>query len=126
MRGKSSHHLLGGVHLTENAYPPFGIAKFLACIECGSMVKATVHQLRDCFVGEVAQGMTDEELMRKLTAILDHSVHFNGRVFPLEDVKAEVGQAHHVPWLLKCYPDMYPTWFGKLDGRLMGKPGRGG
>ena len=126
MRETSKHHLLGGVHLTENAYPPFGIAKVVACTECGEVGNITIHRLRDSFVGKVAQSMTEDELMHKLTAILDRSVYHKDRVVELESVKVGLGQAYYVPWYLKCYPDKYPTWFGKHDGRVKGKPVRVG
>ena len=121
MRGKSSHHLLGGAHLTENAYPPFSIAKVIACTECGEQSKVTFKQLSDCFVSDAGQSLTDEELVEKLVVILDRSVYVGGRVVDLESAKAEMGQAYHVPWFMECYPDKYPTWFGKLDRRVLGK-----
>ena len=125
MRGTSKHHLLGGVHLTDNAYPPFGIAKVIACTECGEVGKVAINQLHDCFVGESAQGLTDEELMYKINVILDRSVYFKDRIFDLKSIQPGMGEAYYVPWFIGCYPDKYPTWVGKLDSRVLtGQKGR--
>ena len=35
MRGTSGNYLLGGVHMTDNPYPPFLLAKIITCTECG-------------------------------------------------------------------------------------------
>jgi len=39
MRGRSGRYLLGGIHMTDNAYSPFLLAKTIACTECGEVNK---------------------------------------------------------------------------------------
>lgn len=124
MRGKSGHYLLGGIHMTDSLYPPFSIAKVIACTECGEQSKITVRQLYDCFVGDACRGMGNEERLRKLTTILDRSVVFAGRVMDLDAVKRDIGEAYYVPWYVKCHPDRFPTWFDELDWRNVGAAGR--
>ncbi len=45
MRGKSSHFLLGGIHMTDNGYLPFFLAKRIACSECGDHVIGILREL---------------------------------------------------------------------------------
>lgn len=120
MRGTSGHYLLGGIHMTDSLYPPFSIAKFIACTECGEQSTITVRKLYDCFVGDACRGMNNKERLRKLTSILDRSAVFAGRVMDLDAVKRDIGEAYYVPWYVECHPDRFPTWFGELDWRDVG------
>lgn len=123
MRGKSGHFLLGGVHMTDNAYPPFLLAKIIACTECGEASKETLRKLGDCFSGEACKGLDNDQLIRNVMQILDRSVHFAGRISDVETAKRHLGEAYYLPWYTECYPDKFPGWFGKIDDRLFEEGG---
>lgn len=118
MRGKSGKFLLGGVHMTDNPYPPFLLAKTITCTECGENIKELLTKLRDCFVGEACQGLDDEERMRKLMQMLDRTSPYESRMMKIDASRIELGDAYYAPWFLVCHPDRFPGWFGHVDERM--------
>lgn len=121
MRGTSGHYLLGGVHMTDNPYPPFTLIKMITCTECGDDSQQLFRKLRDCFEGSACTGLDDEAVIKKLMRMLDRSPQDNNprlvNVGPT--TQGNLGEAYYVPWYVKCHPERYPGWYGKVDGRLM-------
>jgi hypothetical protein len=119
MRGTSGKYLVLGVHMTDNPYPPFLLAKTIACIECGEAGHQLFKELGGYFVGDACRGLVDEELIRKLMQILDRSLPHQARMMEINAAKAQLGDAYYIPWYLDCHPDRFPGWFGKVDALLL-------
>ena len=121
MRGTSGHYLLGGVHMTDNPYPPFLLAKSIACTECGEEGSKLFQAMHDCFVGSACEGLDDKGVIQKLMQMLDRSVHQSERMAGVRDGAIHMlGEAYYVPWYIECYPRRFPGWFGGVDARLLG------
>lgn len=122
MRGRSSHYLLGGIHLTDNPYLPFLLLKTIACTECGDESQRLIRKLSDCFQGTACHGLDNETIIERLMQMVNRSFQHTGpRIMDVADSAThdKLGGAFFVPWYIQCYPDRYPGWFGKVDGRLM-------
>lgn len=119
MRGTSSKYLLGGVHMTDNPYPPFLLAKTIACTECGEANHRLFRGLRECFAGEACSELDDEELMQKLLQMLDRSKPFHSRMKDIGAANSELGDAYYIPRYMQCYPNAFPGWIGGIDQRLL-------
>lgn len=118
MRGTSGHYLLGGIHMTDNSYLPFLLAKTISCTECGEEGKQILTALHDCFIEGACRGLNYEELMAKLLQIMDRSYHHIDRIVDVSKAKKRLGDAYYVPWYIECYPGRFPAWFGEMDERL--------
>lgn len=119
MRGTSGHYLLGGIHMTDNPYLPFLLAKTMACTECGEDGTRLMTTLRDCFADGACREPGDEQFAAKLLQIVDRSSHHADRIVDIRSAKRRLGDAYYVPWYIICHPDRFPAWFGETDGRLI-------
>jgi hypothetical protein len=114
MRGTSGKFLLGGIHMTDNGYLPFIMAKFIACTECGDSAAQLITELASYF----QEGQATMEVLSKLGKALDRSQPLQSRFQKVPEIREALGAAYHLPWFLQCNPERYPSWYGKQDNRL--------
>ena len=114
MRGTSEKFLLGGIHMTDNGYLPFIMAKLIACTECGDSAAQLLTELATHFQGSQATIST----IPKLDGVLDRSSPHSSRLTKVAEIREALGAAYYLPWFLQCNPEIYPFWYGKQDNRL--------
>ena len=114
MRGKSGKFLLGGIHMTDNGYLPFILAKLIACSECGDSTAQLIEELAPYFDGR----QVTRDALTELDNALDRSVSCRSRFEKIDDIKDVLGEAYYLPWFLECNPQRYPSWYGHVDNRL--------
>ena len=114
MRGKSEKFLLGGIHMTDNGYLPYIMAKLIACTECGDGAAQLITELASYF----QEGQVTTETLLKLAKALDRSQPLRSRFQKVPEIREALGAAYYLPWFLQCNPERYSSWFGKMDERL--------
>ena len=75
MRGTSEKFLLGGIHMTDNGYLPFIMAKLIACTECGGSAAQLITELASYF----QEWQATMETLSKLGKALDRSQPLRSR-----------------------------------------------
>lgn len=115
-RGQSGHYLLGGVHMTDHPYVPFGLAKAIACTECSDKIKNLFRMFKDS-----KEMMKNKEnfAMRTVEA-LDIAGQFSkDRFLEVPNERDTLGSAYYVPWFVQCNPNRYAGWHGQIDQRSL-------
>lgn len=112
-RGYSDHYLLGGIHMTDNAYLPFILAKLIACTECGNELERLLQQL----AGYFRKDDRSTDSMVALGEQFDSSTPSDSRFQKVVNVRADLGAAYYVPWFMQCNVHRYASWYGELDSR---------
>lgn len=115
MRGTSGHYLLGGIHMTDNGYLPFILAKLIACSECGN----SGSELLRTFAAHFQRGNVSGETSQEISETLDRSLLYRHRFRKVTDIKGRLGAAYYLPWFLQCNVERYASWYGGVDSRLL-------
>ena len=114
MRGTSGKFLLGGIHMTDNGYLPFRMAKLIACTECGESAARLITDMAAFFKDGKAKLDTLTNVSKYLNPVWpDRSRFVDGTAM----VEA-LGGAYYIPWFLQCNPERFPFWYGYADSRL--------
>ena len=110
-RGHSPAYLLGGAHLTSHGYAAFLYLKEATATEYDSVRNSfsSLNALKD---GKIDISTFEKDAYHR---IVDH---FRHRIIPTSQSHHILGDLLDIPWLLKCNPERYPTWFGKNDPRI--------
>ena len=116
MRGTSGYYLLGGIHMTDNGYLPFILAKLIACTECGDDAS---KQLRDLVPHFRAGASVNKEILHEIRQRFDRSSSLRSRFRKVTDIDGELGAAYYLPWFLECNAQRYAPWYGGVDSRLL-------
>jgi hypothetical protein len=114
MRGTSGNFLLGGIHMADNGYLPFIMAKLIACTECADNAAHLMRELAAFF----QEGSTTMETLSEIDKALDRSQPLQSRIKQVPEIHEALGAAFYLPWFLQCNPERYPSWYGKQDNRL--------
>lgn len=117
MRGTSRKFLLGGIHMTDNGYLPFRMAKIIACTECHNWAATLITDMATIFRDDQAK----EETLAKLDAYLNPVWSDRKRFVGGGAMQKRLGAAYYIPWFLQCNPERFASWYGKIDSRLHGR-----
>lgn len=99
------HYVLGGMHLTNYAQPAVTILKQLTSTGYGGPTLTSSVTL-DSSLNE----------MQKASYTMSNAV-WRERVVPLESLTVDNKSMVYIPWYLRCHPELFPAWYGKLDPR---------
>lgn len=116
MRGTSGKFLLGGIHMTDNGYAPFRMAKLIACTECKDSAARLMTDMATIF----RDNQTKEETLARLDTYLNPVWPDRKRFVGGEEMIIRLGAAYYIPWFLQCNPERFSSWYGNLDSRLHG------
>ena len=120
MRGKSGHTLLGGIHMTDNRYLPFYLAKRIACSECGDAAIKMMQELATLFQNGnvIVESLHKYSKSHDISSSFDSAEAWRSRFREVGEIQGELGAAYYLPWFLQCNVERYPNWYGKTDSRL--------
>jgi hypothetical protein len=118
MRGTSGYYLLGGIHMTDNGLLPFLLAKLIACSDCADDIAKISKVLAPYFQQGKGNISRKGSSILDLTEKMDRSLSLRDRFERVEDVKMDLGSAYYLPWYLKCNPERFPSWYGRMDSRI--------
>ena len=141
LRGKAGHFLLGGIHMSDNPFVPFLLAKTIACSECAEAFKAKVPFYRKYLAqreeeeedggggggigggeggrGRGGGGGTLDSLREFELGLNRYSPQSKDRFLDLETVKEhQLKGLYHLPWFVECFPGRFGGWYGEPDARL--------
>ena len=76
MRGTSGKFLLGGIHMTDNGYLPFIMAKLIACTECADSAAQLIQELAAHF----QENDASMESLSEIDKALDRSQPLKTRI----------------------------------------------
>lgn len=113
-RGRSSSHVLGGIHMSHYGYLPFLFIKRLTQSEGSYDYLKQVAE----FPKHIPK-MTIQELETFYSE--DYTKNLKFRLFGLERVKfidPEKDAIVYLPWYYNCNRDRYPSWEKRHDTRL--------
>lgn len=104
-RGQSPKFLLGGAHISPYPYAPFVMNKALVATERRKMAvtSGSMEELEDYYKNEAVN-------------------QFRSRISNVNQVMNRIKDHYYIPWIMKCVPDRYPSFFGKRDQRLYYPP----
>jgi hypothetical protein len=114
MRGTSRKYLLGGIHMTDNGYLPFRMAKLIACTECENKAARLMTELATIF----SDGQPTPDTLSELGMYLNPPWPDRSRFITGSAMEKVLGAAYYIPWFLQCNPERYPSWYGEVDARL--------
>lgn len=116
MRGQSGHYLLGGIHMTDNPYLPFGLAKAISCTECADKIERLFRTLKEC--REEETNKDKDAFVKRMLDTLDIAGRFpKDRFLSMPAGKNSLRGAYYVPWFVECNPERYVGWHGGVDNR---------
>jgi hypothetical protein len=96
--GKKHNYVLGGFHASNYCYPPAILLKEMTATEYGGS-----RNFNNLGPGCI------ETMMTKCNSQLSH------RKTDVHNINAQIAV---LPWMLKCNPSRYSSWFGQVDMRL--------
>ena len=108
-RGRMAHVLVGGFHASNYCYPPAILLKLLTATE----LSPHPLNLSQLFAAARCQPARLMEPCRRA-----HELETPARVLPVGAVPKASSELATLPWLLRCNPRRYPSWFGRVDPRV--------
>lgn len=110
-RGTSRNFLLGGIHMTNQGYLPFQLAKRLSCTEC--KIKSDLpRRLEQASANHTKWAELEDELHGERIE-LPHP-----RIKAVSELDKQTREkVIYAPWFLKCNLGRYPTFLGLPDPR---------
>ncbi len=110
-RGKSSHFILGGAHLTWYSYFPFLLLKRAICTEC----KEVNLNLGTQNITKLYQQLESQEFFLSNISSWD----FQSKTwYKPEDIYNDIKAHYYIPWYLECNKLRFPGLYGELDPRV--------
>lgn len=105
LRGGSKKHILGGAHISPYPYAPFIINKAIVATEQSTvrMIGGNMEEMEDFYKNEVVGS-------------------FKNRIKNVNEIMDQIKDHYYIPWIMKCVPGRYPSFFGKRDQRLYYPP----
>lgn len=105
MRGRSEKYLLGGAHISPYLYLPTLINKAIVATEERPLdiVTGSMEELEDYYKEDIR-------------------MQFSERIANATKIMNDIQDHYYIPWIMKCVPDRYPSFFKKRDPRLYYPP----
>jgi hypothetical protein len=96
--------------MTDYEYFPFLFMKRYFCSECG---------IGADFLLLLREGIASLERILELQSKLSIKAGFAGRFNSTQVAMDSIKDHYKLPWYLKCNPDRFPTWYSKIDPRIL-------